>query len=119
RGIQAAVEERLMRAYLEEGALMSDHPTLLRLAVEAGLEESEAADVLSSDLYAREVRADEAQAHELGISGVPCFVLDERFAVSGAQSREIMLSALQHAWNERDQSPTEAAEGAVCGPDGC
>jgi len=98
---------------------MSDHPTLVRLAAEAGLDEAEATDVLSSDTYTREVRADEAQAYELGINGVPCFVFDERFAVSGAQSPQVMLSALHHAWSEREQMSEELAEGAVCEPDGC
>lgn len=119
RGLQGAVKERFMRAYLEEGALMSDHPTLVRLAAEAGLDESEASDVLSSDLYAPEVRADEARAHEHGINGVPCFVLDERFAVSGAQSPQVMLSALHQAWSERERVAGELDEGAVCGQDGC
>lgn len=118
-GVQGAVKERFMRAYFAEGALMSDHPTLVRLAVEAGLDEVEVADVLSSDRYARAVRADEAQAHELGINGVPCFVLDERFAVSGAQSPRVMLNALQHAWSERDRRDAVVPEDAVCGPDGC
>ncbi len=122
RGVQAAVEERFFSAYLEHGALMSDHATLLRLAAEAGLDEGEVADVLASDQYAEGVRADEAQAHELGISGVPCFVLDGRFAVSGAQSPQILLSALHQAWAEREPRATESSElpeGTVCGPDGC
>jgi predicted DsbA family dithiol-disulfide isomerase len=118
RGLQGAVEERFFKAYLEEGALMSDHGTLARLAIEAGLNESEVADVLASDQFADEVRADEAQAHELGISGVPCFVLDGRFAVSGAQSPQVLLSALHQAWTERE-ADSGLAEGAVCGPDGC
>lgn len=119
RGLQAAVQERFLRAYFEEAALMSDHPTLVRLAAEAGLDEREAADVVSSDTYAREVRADEAQAHELGINGVPCFVFDERFAVSGAQSPQVMLSALHHAWSEGERASEETTEGAVCEPEGC
>jgi predicted DsbA family dithiol-disulfide isomerase len=119
RGLQDAMKERLLRAYLEEGALMSDHATLARLASEVGLGAGEATDMLASDQYAREVRADEAEAHELGINGVPCFVLDGRFAVSGAQSPQILLSALHQAWTERDPAPAELAEGAVCGPDGC
>jgi len=118
RGVQDAVKERMMKAYFEQGELMSDHGTLLRLAVEAGLEASEATGVLASDAYAAAVRADEAQARELGISGVPCFVLNRRLAVSGAQSPEVMLSALQQAWSTRGASP-ELAEGAACGPDGC
>jgi len=118
RGKQHEVKERFMKGYLEEGALMSDHGTLTRLAVEAGLDEGEVADVLSSEQFAAEVRADEEQARELGISGVPCFVLDERYAVSGAQPATLLLSALHQAWSERDAEP-EFAEGAVCGPDGC
>lgn len=119
RGRQDAVKERFLKAYLEEAALMSDHGTLLRLAVEAGLDEGEAADVLASDGFGEQVRADEAQAHDLGISGVPCFVLDGRYAVSGAQSPQVLLSALHQAWSEREQSAPEPEEGAFCGPDGC
>jgi len=118
RGRQDAVKERFLKAYLEEGALMSDHATLLRLATEAGLDEREVADVLSSDQFSEEVRDDEQQARELGITGVPCFVLDERYAVSGAQPAQLLLSALNQAWSEREATP-EFAEGAVCGPDGC
>src|SRR6187402_1019010 len=118
RGVQGAVQERMMKAYFEQAELMSDHGTLVRLATEAGLDASEATDVLASDTYAAAVRADEATARELGITGVPCFVLDRQFAVSGAQSSEVMLSALQQAWSERAPAP-ELAEGAVCGPDGC
>ncbi len=118
RGRQGEVEERFFRAYLEEGQLMSDHATLTRLAVEAGLDEGEVSDVLASDQLRDEVRADEAQAHELGISGVPCFVIDRRFAVSGAQPPQVLLSALHQALSERGKAE-DFAEGAVCGPDGC
>jgi predicted DsbA family dithiol-disulfide isomerase len=118
RGVQDAVKERMLKAYFEQAELMSDHATLVRLASEAGLDAGEATDVLAGDTYAAAVRADEAEARELGITGVPCFVLDRHFAVSGAQSAEVMLSTLQQAWSER--APTIGlAEGAVCGPDGC
>ena len=119
RGLQGAVKERLLKAYLEQAALMSDHPTLIRLAVEVGLDESEVTEMLASDQYASEVRDDEARAQSLGIHGVPFFVLDGRLAVSGAQSPQILLSALHQAWTERDDVPEALAEGAVCGPDGC
>jgi predicted DsbA family dithiol-disulfide isomerase len=119
RGTQDAVEERFFRAYLEEGALMSDHATLVRLAVDAGLDEREATDVLSSDRFAGEVRADEARARALGITGVPYFVIDERYAVSGAQPPQMLLSVLHRAWSERGQGDEQLAEGASCGPDGC
>jgi len=118
RGIQDAVKERFLKAYFEQGELMSDHGTLVRLATEAGLEASEVTDVLAGDSYAAAVRTDETQARELGISGVPCFVFDRQFGVSGAQSVDVMLSALQRAWTERKALPN-FAEGAVCGPEGC
>jgi len=119
KGVQGAVKERFMKAYLEQNELMSDHATLTRLAVEAGLTESDVVDVLASDQYAKEVRADEAEARELGISGVPFFVLDGRLGVSGAQTAPVLLSALTQAWSEREAKPTALSEGAVCGPEGC
>lgn len=119
RGVQGGVKERLLRAYFEEGKLVSDSGTLLRLGVEAGLDERAVADLLTSDTYAAEVRADETSARELGIDGVPCFVLDGRFAVTGAQSPQVLLSALHHAWSERQESGALSEEGAVCGPEGC
>ncbi len=119
RGLQDAVKERFLKAYFEEGELLSDAQTLSRLATEAGLNEREVADVIASDQFASEVRADEARAHELGISGVPCFVFDERYAVSGAQPAQLLLSALHQAWDEREAGGVELAEGASCGPDGC
>jgi len=118
-GLQDQVKERFFKAYLEQGELMSDHGALVRLAVEAGLPEREVTDVLASDQFADEVRADEARARELGINGVPCFVLDERYAVSGAQPAQVLLSALHQAWSEREQQQDAFSEGAVCGPDGC
>lgn len=119
RGLQDQVKERFFKAYLEQGELMSNHGALLRLAVEAGLSEREATDVLASEQFADEVRADEAQAQQLGIDGVPCFVLDERYAVSGAQPAQVLLSALHQAWSERQEPQDSFSEGAVCGPDGC
>jgi predicted DsbA family dithiol-disulfide isomerase len=116
RGLQDAVKERFLRAYLEQGALMSDPGT--RLAVEAGLAEVEVVDVLASEQFSEAVREDEDEARQLGINGVPCFVFDGRFAVSGAQSPEVLLSALHQAWNELEAGPL-LEEGAVCGPDGC
>ena len=118
RGKQDAVKERMLKAYFEQAELMSDHGTLVRLATEAGLNETEVTDVLAGDTYKTDVRKDEADARELGITGVPCFVFDRRFAVSGAQSAEVMLNALEKAWSERAVTP-EFAEGAACGPDGC
>jgi len=119
RGVQDAVKERLLRAYMTEGEAMSDPATLLRLAAEAGLDPDEVSAVLGSDRYAREVRADEEEAATLGIRGVPFFVIG-RYAVSGAQPAEVLLRALEQAWGEVSAAAKPAfAEGAACGPDGC
>lgn len=122
-GLQGAVKERFMLAYLTQGEAIGTPSVLQRLAVEAGLPVAEVERVLSSDAFGAEVRADERQARELGINGVPFFVFDERLAASGAQPVEVLLGALNQAWNERVPAPAAAqeapVEGAVCGPDGC
>ena len=115
--LQNAVKERLMRGYFTEGALVSDPAVLARLAGEAGLDGAEVADMLASDAFAADVRADEEQARALGIHGVPFFVLGQKYALSGAQPADVVLRALNDAWAAR--SETSAAEGAVCGPEGC
>jgi predicted DsbA family dithiol-disulfide isomerase len=97
-GIQSAVKERLFRGYFTEGEQIADHATLVRLGTEAGLDADEAAAVLAGDRFAAEVRADEAQARRFGISGVPFFVLDRTYGVSGAQSVEALQGALAEAW---------------------
>ncbi len=119
RGLQGALKERFMSAYLIEGQAIGNPAVLQRLAVEAGLPAAEVERVLGSDAYAKEVRADEQEARELGINGVPFFVFDERLAASGAQPPEVLLGALTQAWQERAPQPEVFAEGAVCGPDGC
>ena len=117
--LQDAVKERFLRAYLSEGEPIGDPETLVRLAAEAGLDAEEVRATLASDVYAKEVREDEDEARELGISGVPFFVLGGVYAVSGAQPSEVLLRALTQAAKDLEPRPTLLAEGAVCGPDGC
>ena len=97
QGVQDALKERLDRAYFTEGEAVDDAETLTRLAVEVGLEESQVTAVLGSDRYADDVRADVDEAHALGITGVPFFVIDRRYAVSGAQPAELLRQALVQA----------------------
>lgn len=119
RGIQNAVKERFLRGYLSEGAAISDHETIVRLAVEAGLEAEEVRGVLDSTTYADAVRAEEQEARDLGVGGVPLFVIDRRYALQGAQPAETILQALRQAWQESHSLITVPADGQVCGPDGC
>ena len=111
-------KERFMRAYFCEGAAMSDHGTLVKLAADVGLPEEEVRANLASAANEAEVREDEAAAHALGIHGVPFFVFDGRLGVSGAQPPELLLKVLGDAWAAL---PDEVApvSGEVCGPDGC
>jgi predicted DsbA family dithiol-disulfide isomerase len=119
RGREGAVKERLLQGYLCEGAAIGDCDVLVRLGEDAGLDPEEVRATLASNDFADEVRADEAQARELGISGVPFFVLGGRYAVSGAQPAELFSKALARAHAELLQQPAEYGEGAACGPDGC
>jgi len=119
RGGQDAVKERLLRAYMTEGEAIGQPEVLVRLAAEAGLDAEEVRSQLAEGGYAEEVREDEEQARELGIDGVPFFVLGGKYAVSGAQPAEILLQALTQAWNDNPIEAGAVAEGAACGPDGC
>ena len=97
-GLQDAMKERLMRAYFTEGEAVGDRETLIRLADEVGLD---ARETLNGDAYADAVNADVELAHRIGIRGVPYFVLDRRYGVSGAQPAELLLQALDKAWEAR------------------
>ncbi len=116
KGLGAQMKERLLKGYFTDGAPIGETAGLVPLAVEVGLPEAEVADVLATDRYAKEVRDDENLARELGISGVPFFVIGGRLGVSGAQAPEVLVGALERGWAEQ---PTEIVDGAVCGPDGC
>jgi predicted DsbA family dithiol-disulfide isomerase len=93
--------DRLYRAYFSEQRSVFDTDSLLALAVEAGLDGDEARQVLESEAYALEVAADLHAARMLGVSGVPFFVIDGRYAVSGAQAIEVFEQALTEAWAHR------------------
>ena len=94
-GLGSEAKERLLRGYFSEGRAISDPDTVVELAAEVGVEGRAA---LADERVASEVRADEREAAELGITGVPFFVLGRRYAVSGAQPPELLLQALEQAW---------------------
>lgn len=89
--------ERIMHAYFCEGLAVGDPAQLARLAPEFGIDEQEAQALLESDAYLEAVRADEARAAELGITGVPFFVFDGKSGISGAQPIEVFVEALRQA----------------------
>jgi predicted DsbA family dithiol-disulfide isomerase len=112
-GRQNELKERLFRAYLHEGRSMADHDALCEAAADVELDAGEARAVLTSDACRDEVREEEAQAAQFGITGVPFFVLNRRVAVQGAQPAEVLLQAMQSL------ASTSADRAAACGPDGC
>lgn len=115
RGLEQPVMERLMQAWYSEGAALGDRDTLVRLAVEAGLGEKDVREMLGGDDYGYDVRADEATATQIGVTAVPTFVLDQKFAVTGAQPVDGLVRALELTWADRGNAPE--ARGGGCG--GC
>jgi predicted DsbA family dithiol-disulfide isomerase len=95
QGKQGEAQERVMRAYFTEGVAIGDREQLIALGDELGLDDARAA--LDSDAYADAVRGDEVLAQRIGIQGVPFFVLDRRYGVSGAQPAELLVQALEKA----------------------
>ena len=100
QGKQAELVERLHRAYFTDQASVFDPASLTAHAVEVGLDGAEVARVLAGDDYADAVQADVAEARSLGANGVPFFVIDRRYAISGAQPAELLRQALERAWDE-------------------
>jgi predicted DsbA family dithiol-disulfide isomerase len=118
-----AMHERLFKAYFIDGQNIADHATLAALAVDAGLPAHAVHEVLRGDQFAGDVRRDIEQAQCFGINGVPFFVLNRKYAVSGAQDSSIFVQALQQSlaeWtNDASASPhPPAASGAACNPEG-
>jgi predicted DsbA family dithiol-disulfide isomerase len=99
-GKKVAAKEALFIAHFTEGKDIADHSVLLEIAHSIGLEKSEVADMLKSDLYAQEVNQDIQEAAQLGISSVPFFVINRKYAISGAQDSSVFLGALKKAFEE-------------------
>lgn len=124
QGRQDELIGALYRAnFAEERSVFGDDERLVELAVAAGLDKDAAREVLTDPAaYADDVRADEREAAELGANGVPFFVLDRKYGVSGAQPAEVFAQALTQAWGERPPLKLiqqTSADSEVCGPDGC
>ena len=96
--LQSEMKERLQKAYFTDGLVISDNKTLVQLAEEVGLNSAETRQMLESDAFTNAVRADEQRAQEMESDGVPFFVFDEKYTVSGAQPAETFLTVLEHTW---------------------
>ena len=106
--------------FADAAPLFGSTDRLVEVAVGAGFEESSVREVLDDPLrYAEDVRQDERQAQEFGVNGVPFYVFDRKYAVSGAQPTELFSQVLDKAWGEAQPQPIVVADGEACGPDGC
>jgi predicted DsbA family dithiol-disulfide isomerase len=114
------VEEALFKAHFIEGKNIDDIDTLVAIGMSIGLEEKEVREVFASDSYSKEVKRDEMQAQKIGIGGVPFFVLNNKYGVSGAQSPETFLEVLEESWKdfEATNEPLIITEGESCSADG-
>jgi predicted DsbA family dithiol-disulfide isomerase len=121
RGKQHELKERLLQATFTDGVPVADRDALVRLAAEVGLDADEARDVLASDRYADAVRADERQAAAYGITGVPFFVVDGKYGVSGAQPADLLLQVLEKAYAESSPLTVIDSAGSAdsCDGDAC
>ena len=129
RGVGDEVKEALLSAHFEHGEDIGDREVLVRIGTEAGLDAEEIARDLATHTWRDAVVADITAANSLGIRGVPFFVLDGKYGVSGAQPTELFTQALEQAWRESHPLvmlqpvatgiATDATDTVACGPDGC
>lgn len=105
QGRQYEMAERLMSAYFTEGKHVGRVDDLVDLAVEVGLDASDVRDALESGRHLADVRADQAQAQAYGIQGVPFFVIDGKYGVSGAQPADAFAQIVRQVWAEHRESP--------------
>ena len=119
RDLGNELTERLMRAYFTEGVRIGDRDALLELAVQVGLDEAEAAAVLDGDAFTSEVQADISLAQAFGATGVPFFVFDRTYAISGAQETAVFVEVLDKAWSDANPLTVVGGPGAVCEDDSC
>ncbi|WP_374702726.1 DsbA family oxidoreductase [Bacillus sp. V5-8f] len=101
-GLMKEMTDRILRAYFTESKHIGDHETLTELAAEVGLNREAVAKMLSSDEMADEVHADEQTAQQYGVSGVPFYLINKKYALTGAQPTEVFVQALQKILAEEE-----------------
>lgn len=122
-GLGNELKELLFKAYLTDGENVDDLKTLSKLAQEVGLSRSTVEEVLHTNAFGKEVQDDIEMAHKIGVQGVPFFVFDNKYAVSGAQHEDTFVKTLEKVWEEgnfvQHISLLETQEGENCGIEGC
>ncbi len=111
--------ERILHAYFTESKHIGDHQTLTDLAVEVGLNREAVEKMLASDEMAAEVHTDKQTARQYGISSVPFFLINKKYAITGAQPTEAFVQALEKIAAEDKIVVLNNQDGAICDDDGC
>lgn len=123
QGLGGVLKELLFKAYLTDGKNVDDLDTLCDLAQEVGLDKVKANEILHSNAYADEVKQDILTAQQIGVQGVPFFVFDDKYAISGAQHVETFVKTLDKVWAEGDFTPKmimlNSDDADSCGIEGC
>ncbi|WP_269318188.1 DsbA family oxidoreductase [Exiguobacterium sp. KJ 601] len=118
-GKEKELSEALLQAYFVDAKHIGNHDVLLEIATSVGLERDAVRDVLTTDVYTEDVRAEEKRASDLGITGVPFFVFDNKYGVSGAQPTEAFKQVLEKVWSENNPTIQVLSNGATCTDDNC
>jgi predicted DsbA family dithiol-disulfide isomerase len=119
-GKKEAMLERLFSAFFTEGKHIGDHDTLILLAEDVGLNKEAVRNLLNGDQYRDAVQAEIQEGKRIGVQGVPLFVFNRKFAVSGAQSPETFLKILEQTWAEENASSIQVVQsGNSCTGDSC
>lgn len=120
KGLGAEAEEQFFKAQFADGRNIDDQETLIQIGISLGLNEKEVREVLASDAYAENVQEDISNAQSIGVRGVPFFVFNDQYAVSGAQSPAVFLQTLEKAWGEfkKENKTLIINEGDSCAVDG-
>lgn len=119
KGLMQEMTERILHAYFTESKHIGDHETLTELAVEVGLNRDEVERMLASDEMADAVRADEQTAKQYQITGVPFFLINNKYALTGAQPTEVFVQALEKVIAEDNIVVLNNQDGMICDDDGC
>jgi predicted DsbA family dithiol-disulfide isomerase len=119
QGLMKEMTERILRAYFTESKHIGDHATLTDLAVEVGLNREIVEKMLASDEMADAVRADEQTAQQYRITGVPFFLINKKYALTGAQPTDMFVQALKKVIAEDEVIILNNQDGAICDDDGC
>ncbi|RVT79722.1 DsbA family oxidoreductase [Flavobacterium sufflavum] len=123
QNLGSQLKELLFKAYFTNGEDVNNKETLKQIGIQAGLDPNKIDEVLNSNSYADEVQQDMLAAQKIGVQGVPFFIFDNKYAISGAQHVETFVKTLEKVWEEGDFESKitilNATSENSCGIDGC